>query len=302
MKIRCSIVAIVLLLTSFAWAGPEAEQQAAELKHQGDAFLSQKSFVDALAAYDKSYALYANPALHYNRGRALQFLARYPESLESLERFDSQAPAELKARVPGLAELIAEVRSKVASVQVLCAVAGGRVLIGGREVGRTPLVDPVKINAGSVSVEIVAEGYLPWRRDIDAKGGAVTDVDVTLVSRSTFGSLVVRSHVEGSRVFVDGRGLGLVPAETLLGAGSHPVVVAHDGYSNALSQVVMRPGDQRSVLLDPLKLPSLASRWWFWTIIGAVVVSVALPIVIVIANTEGSAPMGTIPPYQIRAP
>ncbi len=299
---RFLLVLAIVLAASSAWASPETEQQAAELKKQGDTFFSQKSFVDALAAYDKSYALYPNPTLHYNRGRALQFLARYPESLEALERFDSQAPAELKARVPGLAELIADVQSKVASVQILCAVAGGRVLIGGREVGRTPLVDPVKINAGTVSVEIVDEGYLPWKRDVDAKGGGVTDIDVTLVSRNTFGSLVVRSHIDGSRVFVDGRGLGLVPAETLLGAGSHPVVVAHDGYSNALSQVVIRPGDQRSVLLDPVKLPPLVSRWWFWTIIGAVALAVATPIVVVAATTEGAAPIGTIPPGQIRAP
>lgn len=284
---------------SAAAAAPTGDA-ASELKHQGDTLLSQKSFVEALDAYDKSYALVPNPAVHYNRGRALQFLARYPEALDAFERFEADAPPDLKARVSGLSGLIAEIRSKVATLQVLCTVPGGRVLIGGRDVGKTPLADPVRINAGHVTIEVLADGYFAFRREIDAPGGATADVDVTLVSRATLGILVVRSQIAGTSVAIDGKGVGVVPAEAALPPGTHPVVVTHDGYRDATTQVVLLAGDRKDLLLDPIRPRAITTRWWFWTIIGGAVTGVAATVLVYAALKEAPVSVGSIPPGQLR--
>src|SRR5262249_3504957 len=157
--------------------------------------------------------------LLYNRGRALQGLGRFPESLEQLEAFDRQAPADLKARVPALASLLAELRSKVATLTLTTNVDGARILVPDRIVGTTPPSGPLKLNAGRATVEIEADGYLPYRKDIDLPGAGTIDLNATLLPRSSTGILVVRSNVPGAAVAIDSKPAGNAPVELQLGAG-----------------------------------------------------------------------------------
>jgi hypothetical protein len=300
---RVTIAYLIAFLCVLLWTGHAlADDTAEDLKRQGDTLAAQKSFVEALAAYDKSYALSPNPALHFNRGRALQFLARYPEALDAFERFQTEATPELKARAPGLDELVAQLRTKVATLDVMCAVQGARVLIGGREVGVTPIATPVRINAGRVKVEAFADGYFPFQREIDAAGGRRIDVDLTLQSRVTSGVLVVRSHVPQTNVLIDAKPVGLTPVEAVLGAGSHPVVVTRDGYDENKTQVVIRAGEQRVLSLDPIKRRPITSRWWFWTGAGVIVTGIVVGVLVVAFTTERGLDSGTIPPFKILTP
>src|SRR5260221_10534174 len=109
-------LAAVLLIAGTARAQPAPE--AEDLKHKGDTLLVERRYDEALDAYDKAFALSPNPAIHFNRARALQFLARFPEALTALERFEEESTPELRAKVPGLAELVAELRSKVATITI----------------------------------------------------------------------------------------------------------------------------------------------------------------------------------------
>jgi hypothetical protein len=288
-----------MLVVSRAVAGPDDD--AAALKRHGDELLSQKSFVEALDAYERSYARSPNPALHYNRGRALQFLARYPEALDAFEKFEAEAPAELKARAPGLAELMTELRSKVATLHVLCAVRGARVLVAGREVGVTPLASPIRINAGRVSFEVLADGYSPFQKQIDAQGGRTTEVDVSLVSRVTTGVVAVRSRLSGTMITIDQDSVGLAPAEATVSAGPHAIVASHAGFDDARTQVVLRAGERRDVVLDPIRRTPITARWWFWTIVGVAVTGAVTSVLVYAFTTERAATdVGTIAPFVVR--
>src|SRR5262245_54511860 len=119
-----SALAAVIVAASLAGQGsfvpfaeaapPAATASAAELKSRGDDHMRVKRYEDALAAYDQAFELSKDPVIHYNRGRALQFLARYPQALEAFRRFEAEAPPEVRAKVPTLKDIIAEVRAKVA--------------------------------------------------------------------------------------------------------------------------------------------------------------------------------------------
>src|SRR5688572_32317740 len=69
------------------------EPNPAELKKRGDDAMESGRPADALAAYVEAYAISKDPALLYNKGRALQALTEYPRALEELEAFDKSAPA-----------------------------------------------------------------------------------------------------------------------------------------------------------------------------------------------------------------
>ncbi|NOU31375.1 MAG: PEGA domain-containing protein [Polyangiaceae bacterium] len=273
---------------------------AAESKKRGDELLSAKRFEEALAEYEQSYRLSANPALHYNRGRVLQFLARYPEALKAIQRFDADAPPELKARVPGLPGLIEDLRRLVSTVDVRCAVPGARIVVEKRVLATTPLDGPLVVNAGAVVIEVFAEGYFPFHRALTLPGGGTTTLDVRLASRDTMGYLVVTSTVAGARVKVGGKSIGTVPTEVALPKGGYPVLVEHEGYEPLTTQVVLASGERRDLSIPLQKTRPLVSRWWFWASIGAIAVTTAVVTGVVISRTERDPPTGDFSPGQIR--
>lgn len=138
---------------------------ARDAKLRGDKWMEAKRYLDAVKAYEESYALYADPALLYNRGRALQFLGRYPEALSLVEQFSRDAPPALLSRVPGLAELLTDLANHTTYLSLECETAGAKVLIDAREVGECPLRGPMRVTSGVSVVEVRAEGYLPFRRE-----------------------------------------------------------------------------------------------------------------------------------------
>lgn len=259
--------------TLVARADTVAEERAATLKKKGDAAMDALQYSDAVAAYAEAYEAGKDPAVLYNKGRALQALGQYPEALVELERFRTEASAELKAKVPKLDALIAEVRARVSTLAVTCTVPGARVMVRDRVVGTTPLDKPVALVAGKAKLEILADGYFPYAKELDLPGGGTLSVDAALVKKSSHGFLVVTSPVAGASVFVDGKPAGSVPLEVSLPSGSHVVIVRREGYDEAESRTEVVPGERRSVTVDLAKKSGLTSKWWFWTGIGVVVVS-----------------------------
>ncbi|MCC6898372.1 MAG: PEGA domain-containing protein [Polyangiaceae bacterium] len=279
---------------------PPTTSEASRLKSEGDDAMQRLDYVQALALYDRAYALEQNPALLYNRGRALQALGRFPDAQDALEAFDAQAPDELKARVPKLRELLAEVRAKVSVLSLEANVSGARVLVNSRLVGTTPLGAPLRLNAGLAWVEVTAEGHHPFKQKVELTGGGRVSLSVVLHSKSTSGVLEVRSPVAGARVWVDGRRIGSVPAQTIVEAGSHEVVVRREGYEDATTRAVVRVGGTSRLDVPLREPPGITSRWWFWTGVGAVVLGgTALTVALL---TEREPESGSIPPGQVSGP
>ena len=157
--------------------------QTADLRQRGNEAMEERRYGDALSLYSQAYSMSKDPALLYNQGRALEALGRFPEALVQLEMFDAEAPAELKRRVPGLHKMIVAVRSHVAIVEVKSNVTGGQIYAQGKPMGTTPLAAPLKLAAGKTTFEIVAEGYEPYRRELDLVGGVAVDIEATLLAK-----------------------------------------------------------------------------------------------------------------------
>jgi hypothetical protein len=286
-------------------AGPPAtaaateSSEAEQLKLEGDRAMQRLEYQAALDAYERAYAIDKNPALLYNRGRTLQALGRYPEALQQIEAFDRDAPPELKARVPKLRELVTELKGRVSTLALTSNVRGARVLVRGRLVGTTPLA-PIRLNSGAAAIEVVGDGYHPFKHSVTLQGGGQAAVHAVLHSKNTTGVLEITSPIAGADVFVNGSRLGSAPAQTVLKAGEHRVLVRRQGYEEAETTAVILAG--RTTRLDvPLdQPPPITARWWFWTGVGVVVVG---GIVLTAALlTERDADRGDIPPGQVSGP
>jgi hypothetical protein len=274
--------------------------RAAELKAQGDASMVTLRYDEAIAAYTKAYEITRDPALLYNRGRALQGLGQFPEALEQLEGFKSKASPSLLARVPALNTLIAEVRAKIATVTISSNAKGARILVRSKVVGTTPLPGPIKVNSGSALVEIEAEGYLPYRETLDLPGGGELTIDAKLKLKTKMGLLTVRSPIAGARVFIDGKAAGNVPVERSVPAGTHKILVERDGYEAAETTAVVTAGDRKQITIALEESGPIAKKWWFWTGLGVIVLGGAA--VTTLLLVEQPADEGDIGTGQIAAP
>ncbi|NVL67862.1 tetratricopeptide repeat protein, partial [Escherichia coli] len=88
------------------------------LKSAADVLMDQDRYADAVILYQRAYELSSDPALLYNQGRAFEALGDYPTALEKLESFERDAPPAVRARVPGLHELIVDLRGRIATIVV----------------------------------------------------------------------------------------------------------------------------------------------------------------------------------------
>lgn len=278
-----------------------AEDEGAALKQEGDDLFRSKRYEEALAKYELAYAKTKNAALLYNRARALEYMARYPEALQSLETFAAEASAPLRAKVPDLGALIEEVRKKTTRLTVVCNVQNARIVLRDRVLGATPLSGPVVVSAGAGTLEVSAEGYFPWSRSLVLPAGGDLPVSVDLSSRASSGMLTVKSSVAGARVSVDGKGAGLAPAELALAAGPHEVVVTAEDRDRAVSRIVLAPGERREIVSNPESRP-LTAKWWFWAGVGVVVTGAAIGTYAALTTEKDGTKGDGFSPSNVRLP
>jgi hypothetical protein len=183
---RLAWAAMVLALSSpvYAQATKADEARAAELKKQGDDFMHESKFHEALKAYEDSFALVPNPAIHYNRARALQSDGDVVGALDAFDKFVATAPADLKAKVPNLDKMIADAKTHVSTLVIQCAVAGATVTVHGKNAGTTP-VEPFRTDPGDTSFTVTAPGYVAYTQDVTLAPGEIAKIDVQLKKASS---------------------------------------------------------------------------------------------------------------------
>jgi PEGA domain len=297
----CSALVVIAGLAPPAWA--DGRSRAAALKHKADQEMENLHYGEALEDYTQAYAITHDPAILYNRARVLEALERFSEAVQELDRFVHDAPPELKARVPKLAELRNELEAHVASLVVRCGVEGSRILVRKQLVATTPVNRPIPVNAGHAVLEVIADGFAPFTQEIDLPGGQTTEIQVKLepsapaVAGPAQSALSVTATPEGSEVFVDGKPFGHAPVEGLVSPGKHEIVVTHSGFQDKKTFAAVEENERRELSLT-LEKKSITSAWWFWTGIAAVGAGAAtVAIVLAVHKSAGDGTLGraTVP-------
>src|SRR5262249_55610799 len=109
---------------------------------------------------------------------------------------------------------------------------------------------------------------------------------------------VVKSRIASSSVSIDGRRVGVVPAESGVPAGQHEVRVERDGFDAVSTRFVVKAGDHKELTLDPVSPPSVLTRWWFWTAAGVIVAAGVATVVAL--SVERSPREGNFGPGLVR--
>jgi len=176
-RVRTLLVAALVGWSGSALADPIEE--AAQLKKEGDDLVHALHYREALQKYDRAWELGHDPAILYNRGRALDALGETPLALDAFEQFAKVAPPDLQAKVPNFEQLLADVRSRVATIVIRCSVEGATVLVRKKLEGKTPLQQPIRAAVGDAAIAIEAPGYKPFNLERKLESGENV-IEVTL--------------------------------------------------------------------------------------------------------------------------
>jgi hypothetical protein len=159
--VRFLLVAVVMLLAllnpALAHASEDAREAARRHYERGLALTNAADYGGALSEFRQAYAKSPNFAVLYNVGQAEAVLGHPVEAIAALSRYLKDGGAEVPE--PRRTEVEAQIRqlqAKLAELTVATDQVGAIVRIDGKEIGTTPLYEPVRLAAGRHVVALIA--------------------------------------------------------------------------------------------------------------------------------------------------
>ncbi|MBK6512534.1 MAG: PEGA domain-containing protein [Polyangiaceae bacterium] len=190
MKRTLATVLAVILAASVA--APPAGAQEAEAGadayaswERGKKFFKEGDYVAAMVQFKRAYEIAPNYQVLFNIGQTARELKSYSEALRALEKYLAEGGAEIDAeRRKNVEGWVTDLKEKVASVTIKTNVDGVEIAVDDVVVGKTPLAEPIVMDAGRRKVGALKEGYAPITRFVEVAGAEKKEIDLALVSLS----------------------------------------------------------------------------------------------------------------------
>ncbi|HEX7501756.1 MAG TPA: PEGA domain-containing protein [Polyangia bacterium] len=182
--VRASYFVVVFLLLGLGQArAVEAPSEEAAMKHFARALelVDQSDFQGALQQFKDAYAAQPHFAVWYNIAQAHISLGQPPEAIEALLRYlregQSQIPSgkrlQVEAQIKSLEAFLGE-------LEVTTEPPGAVLTIDGREIGRTPLSEPIRLAAGTHKIAASLDGRPTVERTVSIVQGRHHEVVLQL--------------------------------------------------------------------------------------------------------------------------
>ena len=209
----------------------EAKKEIAKKSFDsGVKFMEDGAFDVALTEFRKSFATYPTRSAGRNLGVCLKSLGRYDEASDMLEQvlrdFEKNMKPEDREFV---VRTLDELKKLVGFIDVRVTEQGATIMVDSVERGHSP-TKPVRVPAGTHTVRVSKEGFLPYDgRIVVPREGTVT-VDAKLGAMLQGGRLSV-SEDQGKAldVVVDGVVVGKSPWAGTVAVGKHAVLLRGEG-------------------------------------------------------------------------
>jgi len=173
-----------------------------------------------------------------------------------------------------------------ATLVIYSLTEGARVEIDGKDVGTIPLDDDFAVEVGDHTIRISKLGYSEHNDTFTAESGGEVELEIDLIPVA--GIVTINSNAKGATVKVDGKILGVTPfIDQEVSPGKVVLSIEAPGYEAFLEELEIVAGQPYTLVSKLKKLPSAVQAdsaeqaggpafydtWWFWTIMGTVVVS-----------------------------
>jgi hypothetical protein len=174
---------------------PTPTPASEQLADEGYKLRVQNRDAEALEKFQAAYQLRAAPRYLVQIALAEQALGRWSLAHEHLaEALREQRDPWVKKWNTDLQATLATLKHELATLEITCNVPGTAIVIAEREVGRTPLAAPLYVAAGTIAVDLRADGYLPVSHVVNTVRGQLSRLDVTLIARTHPGATATASE------------------------------------------------------------------------------------------------------------
>ncbi|MGZ3423085.1 MAG: PEGA domain-containing protein, partial [Polyangiales bacterium] len=161
-------------------ADAKAKDEAKQHFINGVGLMQEEQWGAALVEFNISIQLFPTRNARKNLAECLKQLGKFAEALEQYETlmrdFGSQLPP---ADLEQIQKSMNYVKGLVGFIQINSSVQGATVVVDGVPRGKTPLA-PVRVSQGPHTINVSAEGYIPFVATRDVLGKQTIAVDVTL--------------------------------------------------------------------------------------------------------------------------
>jgi hypothetical protein len=247
-------------------AGAAGEVERARMHFEQGLRLTRREHWDAaLVEFERSLSLHPTQAAALNRALCLQRLRRYGEAIAAFEGYLERYGGEVdEAQRDRARRILEEMRALVTPLTVSVSVDGATVVVDEREVGESPLAEPVPLLSGAHVIEVRMDGYRPARRQVVVVAGEERTERFVLLEPPRMAMVRVESNVEGATLLLDGQEAGVTPWSGVLPQGVHEVAVRAPGHETARTGVTLTADEDRvlSLTLHPSRR---IHRGWFWS-------------------------------------
>jgi len=181
------ILALVLSLPTNAAAqerGGKARMEEATSRFQrGKELYEESDYAAALTEFKRAYELVPNYKLLYNIGQVSFQLQDYASALRSFSRYLQEGQGEISAnRREEVQRDVDKLRTRVATLRVSTSKPGAEISVDDVAVGRTPLSEPLLVNAGRRRIAATLSGYASVTKVVEVAGQETLRVSLELSS------------------------------------------------------------------------------------------------------------------------
>lgn len=262
---------LLVCLASVSFAKPKApkpedpaaaQRKEAGLHYQRGVALSKEGdFAAALAEFRAAYQAAPSFEVLFNIGFCERRTFKYGQAqrtfAEYLKEGGDKVPAERRAAV---AKEIEQIRSLTAPIAIIVEGEPAKITVDGESEGTTPLSDMVPLGPGKHVVKAEREGDVTEERTIEVVSGQAQAVQFSLKSLSRPVEVVLETKPTGALVSIDGEAAAPSPRTVQLKPGTHEVVARMEGHTPARTDVVVQPGQPRSVTLELLAVAPVITQ------------------------------------------
>lgn len=249
---------LIVLLLSWSLAASAAqsaaEKEAATRFQRGVSLFKDGDFEAALTEFKQAYRLAPFYEVLYNIGLTQRRLYQYGAAVKALNDYLEQGGKKIS---PQRRELVRreleEIRQLTAMVTVVVKGEGPATLtVDGEAAGQTPLREPLLLRPGKHTF-LATRGTHTASESVELLTG--TQATVTLEPKPKAdqeGRLIVNSEPADAIISIDGTLHGEAPVVATLPAGAHTVTANQDGYAATEQEVVLLPGQSRTITVKLL--------------------------------------------------
>lgn len=163
-----------------------SESPREALIDRGIALREQARDEEALRVFQQAFALGRDGRVLAQIAFAEQAMGRWADAyLHLTASLAERADPWVEEHRALLASELQKVAQSVGRLDVRTNVAVAKLTVDGKEVGITPLSEPLIVTAGSVVVSAQASGYLPTTRHVTIYAGALSRTELVLVPEPT---------------------------------------------------------------------------------------------------------------------